>query len=38
MKDVQSCLRSTMIEIEQWDVWWAAVKYEDSDESKYVQL
>lgn len=34
MKDVQSCLRSTMIEIEQWDVWWAAVKYEDSDESK----
>ena len=23
-----------MIKIEQWEVWWATVKYEDSDEEK----
>lgn len=34
MKDVQYCLRSAMIKIEQWEVWWATVKYEDSDEEK----
>lgn len=34
MKDVQYCLRSAMIKIEQWEVRWATVKYEDSDEEK----